>query len=225
MAGPLMGLGHFNHPVIGELLWLSIVNKFSNLKMNSSMGKNVYLTCLHFSSVELAPPYQVLDVDIQLSCGLLPCLLDVTKVLLSGLPIGRTLFKAISECSEYLVWWLAVFSWHLFLQGLPSISCLGAPKEENCVDLRLLWCVSHCVSRFILVVKCSHACPQRANPSWEACLVVLECWPLFPQFIVDISLSEGVMVLKWESLQGSLKCFKWLNTWWACAGDCTVPAY
>ena len=41
MAGPLMGLGHFNHPVIGELLWFSIVNKFSNLKMYSSMVKNV----------------------------------------------------------------------------------------------------------------------------------------------------------------------------------------
>ena len=103
MAGPLMGLGHFNHFVIGELIWIGIVNKFSNLKMNSSMVKNVYLMCLHFSSVELAPPYQVFDVDIQLSCSLLLALLDVTEVLLSGLPIGRTLFKAISKCSEYLV--------------------------------------------------------------------------------------------------------------------------
>ena len=87
MAGPLMGLGHFNHPVICELLRFSIMNKFSNLKMNSSMVKKVYLTCLHFSSCELASPYQVLDVDIQLSRGLLFVLFDVTKVLLSGLPI------------------------------------------------------------------------------------------------------------------------------------------
>ena len=87
MAGPLMGLGHFNHSVICELLRFSIVNKFSNLKMYSSMVKKVYLMRLHFSSCELASPYQVLDVDIQLSCGLLFVLFDVTKVLLSGLPI------------------------------------------------------------------------------------------------------------------------------------------
>ena len=87
MAGPLMGLGHFNHSVICELLSLRIVNKFSNLKMYSSMVKKVYLMCLHFISGELASPYQVLDVDIQLSHGLLFVLLDVTKVLLSGLPI------------------------------------------------------------------------------------------------------------------------------------------
>ena len=78
---------HFTHSVICELLRLSIVNKFSNLKMYSSMVKKVYLTFLHFSSGELASPYQVLDVDIQLSRGLLFVLLDVTKVLLSGLPI------------------------------------------------------------------------------------------------------------------------------------------
>ena len=82
-----MGLGHFNHSVICELLRLRIVNKFSNLKMYSSMVKKVYLTCLHFSSGELAYPYQGLDVDIQLSHGLLFALLDVTKVLLSSLPI------------------------------------------------------------------------------------------------------------------------------------------
>ena len=87
MAGPLIGLGHFNHSVICELLSLRIVDKFSNLKMYSSMVKKVYLTCLHFISGELASPYQVLDVDIQLSRGLLFVLLDVTKVLLSGLPI------------------------------------------------------------------------------------------------------------------------------------------
>ena len=87
MAGLLMGLGHFNHLVICELLRLSIVNKFSNLKMYSSMVKKVYLTCLYFSSVELAFPYQVLDINVQLSCRLLLALLDVTKVLLSGLPI------------------------------------------------------------------------------------------------------------------------------------------
>ena len=39
MAGPLMGLGHLNHLVICELIRLSIVNKFSNLKMYSSMVK------------------------------------------------------------------------------------------------------------------------------------------------------------------------------------------
>ena len=87
MAGPLVGLGHFNHSVICELLRFSIMNKFSNLKMYSSMVKKVYLTCLHFCSCELASPYQVLDVDIQLSRGLLFVLFDVTKVLLSGLPI------------------------------------------------------------------------------------------------------------------------------------------
>ena len=87
MAGPLMGLGHFNHFVICELLCLSIVNKFSNLKMNSSMVKKINLMCLHFRPAELASPYQVLDVDIQLSRGLLFVLLDVAKVLLSGLPI------------------------------------------------------------------------------------------------------------------------------------------
>ena len=87
MAGPLMGLGHFNNLVICELLRLSIVNKFSNLKMYSSMVKKVSLACLYFCSVELAPPYQVLDIDVQLSCHLLLTLLDVTKVLLFGLPI------------------------------------------------------------------------------------------------------------------------------------------
>ena len=87
MAGPLMGLGHFNHLVILELLRLSILNKFSNLKMYSSMVKKVYLMCLYFCSVELASPYQVLDINVQLSCRLLLALLDVTKVLLSGLPI------------------------------------------------------------------------------------------------------------------------------------------
>ena len=65
MAGPLMGLGHFNHFVIGELIRLSIMSKLSNLKMNSSMVKKVNLMCFHFRSVELAPPYQVFDVDIQ----------------------------------------------------------------------------------------------------------------------------------------------------------------
>ena len=103
MAGPFMGLGYCNHFVIGQLIWLSIVNKLSNLKMYNSMVKKINLTCLQFSSVELAPPYQVFDVDIQLSCSLLPALLNVTEVLLSDLSIGRTLFKAISECSEYLV--------------------------------------------------------------------------------------------------------------------------
>ena len=95
MAGLLMGLGHFNHSIIGELLSLGIVNILSNLKMNSSMVKKVNLMCFHFRSVELASPYQVFDVDIQLS--LLMALLDVTEVLLSGLPIGRTLFKALAN--------------------------------------------------------------------------------------------------------------------------------
>ena len=103
MTDPLMGLGHFNHFIIWELLRLSIVNKLSNLKMNSSMVKKVNLMCFYLSSVELAPPYQVFDVDIQLSCSLLSALLDVTEVLLSGLPIGRTSLKDISKCSEYLV--------------------------------------------------------------------------------------------------------------------------
>ena len=87
MAGPLVGLGHFNHSVICELLRFSIMNKFSNLKMYGGMVKKVNLTCFYLCSLELAPPYQVLDVDIQLSRGLLFVLFDVTEVLLSGLPI------------------------------------------------------------------------------------------------------------------------------------------
>ena len=150
--------------------------------MNSSMVKKVNLTCFHFRSVELAPPYQVFDVDIQLSCSLLTALLDVTEVLLSGLPIRRTLFKAISECSEYLVWWLTILSWHLFLQGLPFISCLSAPKREWCQLLPPPWCEPLCstASSSWWNVPMLQTCPQHANPSWEACPVVLECWPSFP---------------------------------------------
>ena len=43
MAGPLMGLGHFNHFIMCELLSLGIMNKLSNLKVSSSMIKKVYL--------------------------------------------------------------------------------------------------------------------------------------------------------------------------------------
>ena len=77
MVGPFMDLGHFNHLVICELLWLSIVNKLPSLKVSSSIVKKVYLTWLLFGLFELAPSHQVLNIDVQFSCGLLFALLDV----------------------------------------------------------------------------------------------------------------------------------------------------
>ena len=97
------------------------------------------------------------------------------------------------------------------LQGLPSISCLCARKEENCINLGLLWGVSHCVVKL-----------QSGGEVFPCCRLVLSM-PIHPGKHLwwywyaghcslcenlDISLWEGVMVLKWESLQGSLKMFQ-----------------
>ena len=64
LAGPFMGLCHLYHMVILKLLLLGIVNKLPNLKVSSSMINEVNLTLLLVFYGELAPPYQVLDVDV-----------------------------------------------------------------------------------------------------------------------------------------------------------------
>ena len=77
LAGPFIGLCHLNHLIILKLLWLGIMNKLPNLKVSSSMVKKVNLMCLLFFLGKLAPPYQVIDVYVQLSCGLVFGLFDI----------------------------------------------------------------------------------------------------------------------------------------------------
>ena len=101
MASPLMGLGHLDHFIIGKILWLCIVNKLPNLKVSSSMVKKVYLIWLLFCLFELAPPHQVLNMDVQLSRGLVLALFDVCEVLILGLPVTGTFLEAIGKGLEY----------------------------------------------------------------------------------------------------------------------------
>ena len=123
-AGSFMGLSQLNHFIKGKLLWLCIVNKYPNLKVSSSMVKNVYLMWLLFSLFELAPPYQVLDIYVQFSHGLLLALLDGCEVLIPGLPVTGAFLKAIGEGLEYCFRVLLFILVHLVLQGSPSLICL-----------------------------------------------------------------------------------------------------
>ena len=132
-----MGLGHFNHLIICELLSLSIVNKLHNLKVSSSMVKKVYLTWLLFSLFELAPSYQVLNVDVQLSCGLLFALLDVWQVLIPGMPVTGAFLKAAGKGLEYCVCIYLLVFFHLVLQGR-SISQMPLCHQRT-------WCVWPCL--------------------------------------------------------------------------------
>ena len=77
LAGPFMGLCHLDHFIIFKLLGLGIVNKLPNLKVGSSMIKKVYLMCFLFLLGKLAPSYQVFDVNVLLSHGLVLGLFDV----------------------------------------------------------------------------------------------------------------------------------------------------
>ena len=98
-----MGLCHLNHTVILKLLLLGIVNKLPNLKVSSSMIKKINLTWLLFLLGELAPPYQVLDVNVQFSCGLVLGLLDVwySSMAFQWLELFSKLFgKALNTVCE-----------------------------------------------------------------------------------------------------------------------------
>ena len=59
---------------------LGIVNKLPNLKVSSSMIKKVYLTWFLLLLGKLAPSYQVLNVDVQFSHGLVLGLFDVWQI-------------------------------------------------------------------------------------------------------------------------------------------------
>ena len=77
LLGPFVLLCYFYHFIIKQLLGLGIMNKFPYPKVNSGMVQKVDLTCLHLSGLELAPSDQILNVDVQLSRGLLLSLLLV----------------------------------------------------------------------------------------------------------------------------------------------------
>ena len=131
LAGSLMSLGQLDHFIIGKLLWLCIVNKLPNLKVSSSMIKQVYLKWLLFCLCELAPPHQVLDIYVQLSNGLVFALFDVCEVFIPGLPVTGAVGKGL----DYYFRVLLLVWFHLVLQGSPSLKCLFATIEQNVYDL------------------------------------------------------------------------------------------
>ena len=135
LADSLMGLGQINHFIIGKLLWLCIMNKLPNLKVSSSMIKKVHLTWLLFCLCELAPPYQVLNIYVQLSCGLVFALFDVCEVLIPGLSVIGALLEAVDKGLEYCFRVLLLVWFHLVLQGGPSLRCLFVTIEQNVCDL------------------------------------------------------------------------------------------
>ena len=126
-----MGLGHFNHMIIAELLWLCLMHKLSNLKLSSSMIKKVYLTWFLFPLLELAPSYQILYVDIQFSYYLMLGLLDVHKVLVSGLAVWGAVLKANRVNALLAFFWLSSDNWS-FKVPHPSVAFLP-PKNRMCV--------------------------------------------------------------------------------------------
>ena len=174
LAGSFMCFCHLNHMIIRKLL-SGIVNKLLNLKVSSSMIKKVYLKWLLFLLGKLAPSYQVLDVDVQFSHGLVLGLLDVWQIFISDLPVTRTLLKAIGKGLEYGLCIVQLVLVHLVIQGCPSLRCFFATIEQDMCDLCCLaGCqqsqstapTSPCRRPMLL------ACPQHSSPSWESCLLV-----------------------------------------------------
>ena len=104
----------------------------------SKVIKKVYLTCLLFLLGKLTPPYQVLDVYIQLSCGLVFGLFDVCKVFIPGLPVTGALLEAVGKSLEHCLCIHPFVFCHLVLPGCPSLRCLFATIEQDVDDLCFL---------------------------------------------------------------------------------------
>ena len=149
LASPLMGLGHFNHTIIAELLWLCIMNKLSNLKVSSSMMKKVYLMWLLFPLLELAPSYQILNVFIQFSCGLMLGLFDISKVLIPGLQCEELFSKLlVNSLNTLLAFFLSSSpSWsfkasHLSDTTLPPKNRIWVTWSSSGVWVMTKYCLS-----------------------------------------------------------------------------------
>ena len=109
--------------VICDLLRFSILNKFSNLKMSSSIIKKVNLAWLYLLVLELVLSYKFLDIDVQLCSGLLTPLFHVTEAFIFALSIGWWLLKTLGKGIKYLFW--VILFVHLFLQGFVKKSMLS----------------------------------------------------------------------------------------------------
>ena len=138
--------------------------------------------------------------------------------------------KLLANASNYLVWWCLVLSWHLFPQGLPSISCFSACKEENCIDLRLLWCVSHCIVELQSGGEMFPCCTADLSSACQSILGSISGGIGMPAIVPSVRIwifHFGRVWWSWNDkvYREALNCLKWLSACWACAGDCTVPAY
>ena len=102
------------------------------------MVKKAYLIWFLFYLFELAPPHHVLNIDVQLSCGLVFVLFDVCEVLIPGLSVTGAFLEAFGKGLEYCFRVLLLILVHLILQGGLSLRYLFATIEQNVCDLGFL---------------------------------------------------------------------------------------
>ena len=185
---------------------------------------------LLFHLLELAPPDQVLDVEIQFSSGLLFGLLDVSKVLISGLPVWGALLKAICKGLEYLVCILVFIPSSCSFKVSHLSDASWPPKNRMCVTLSSLGVWAMVKYWLSLLVKNVQLASLSSNCQFM--------WGRISGGSAGIpatAMAPSSVFIKWHFgrvwLSWNEKCFweadywlKWLVAWYTLGRDCTVPS-
>ena len=186
---------------------------------------------LLFLLLELAPLDQVLDVEIQFSSGLLFGLLDVSKVLISGLPVWGAFSRScprrpgipcLHSSHHHPQAGLSRFPISQMPPGHQRIGCVSPCLLWECerwwsTGWASWWRMSSLLACLLLANSCGEASPV-------AVMVYLPQPWLLPRFFIKWHF--GRVWLSWNEKcsWGADYWLKWLVTWYTLGRDCTVPS-